>query len=190
MAGDPPCLFVALGLACYWHAADGPRLDTRPFVRAVEFATGWQAVVLGKPMPAFCAVALERIGQASEQVLMVGDEIRSDVGGTRDAGIEGLLVRTGKYRDEDLGDAVMPRTALDAIADPARWREGQDAHDALPLRCDGMLPQACQGRLHLDPGPRRGRGSRQAPQGHLHGHLSGQRGRQLSQVTRRCPRFQ
>jgi HAD superfamily hydrolase (TIGR01450 family) len=111
----------------YWRTADGLRLDTGPFVKALEYATGREAIVLGKPAPAFFAAALERIGLAPEQVLMIGDDIRGDIGGARDAGIDGLLVRTGKYQDEDLGEAVRPRAVLDSIADLPRWWMGQAA---------------------------------------------------------------
>lgn len=121
MSTEPPCPLVALGMTRYWRAADGLRLDTGPFVKALEYATGREAIVLGKPAPAFFAAALERIGLAAEQVLMIGDDIRSDIGGARDAGIDGLLVRTGKYRDEDLGEAVRPRAVLESIADLSEW---------------------------------------------------------------------
>lgn len=125
MATEPPCPLVALGMTRYWRAADGLRLDTGPFVKALEYATGREAVVLGKPAPAFFDAALERIGLPAEQVLMIGDDIRSDIGGAHDAGIDGLLVRTGKYRDEDLSEAVRPRAVLDSIADLPQWWVGQ-----------------------------------------------------------------
>jgi ribonucleotide monophosphatase NagD (HAD superfamily) len=44
----PP--LVALGLTRYWRADDGLRLDAGPFVRALEYAAGRAAVVLGNPI--------------------------------------------------------------------------------------------------------------------------------------------
>ena len=32
------------------------------------------------------------------QVVMIGDDVVSDVGGSQSAGMRGVLVRTGKYR--------------------------------------------------------------------------------------------
>ncbi|MBD0293279.1 MAG: TIGR01458 family HAD-type hydrolase, partial [Jiangellaceae bacterium] len=45
MSADRPPL-VALGMTRYWRAQDGLRLDTGPYVRALEYATGATAVVL------------------------------------------------------------------------------------------------------------------------------------------------
>ncbi len=53
---------------------------------------------------------------------MVGDDIVGDVGGAQGAGIAGVLVRTGKFREDDLGGAIRPHAVLDSIAQlPAWW---------------------------------------------------------------------
>ena len=49
---------------------------------------------------------------------MVGDDVESDVGGALAAGLAGVLVRTGKYRDDALSvSGVQPTATLDSIAD-------------------------------------------------------------------------
>jgi phospholysine phosphohistidine inorganic pyrophosphate phosphatase len=118
----PP--LVALGMTRYWRAEDGLRLDAGAFVRALEFATGRRAVVLGKPAEAFYRAAVDELGVAGGDVAMVGDDIRSDVAGAQAAGLTGVLVRTGKFTPADLTGDVSPDAVLGSLADlPAWWRE-------------------------------------------------------------------
>jgi HAD superfamily hydrolase (TIGR01458 family) len=73
-------------------------LDAGPFVTALEFASGETATILGKPSPTFFALAVESMGYAPEDVVMIGDDAEADIGGAMAAGLEGILVQTGKYR--------------------------------------------------------------------------------------------
>lgn len=125
MATPRPPL-VALGVPRYWQGPDGIRLDAGPFVAALEYATGQQAVVLGKPAAAFYRSALEVLGTRPEETVMVGDDIRADVGGAQQAGLEGILVRTGKFRPEDLDGNIIPRAVLDSVAGLPQWWEGKE----------------------------------------------------------------
>jgi ribonucleotide monophosphatase NagD (HAD superfamily) len=47
-----------------------------------------------------------------------------DEGGAQEAGIGGVLVRTGKYRGEESTDDVRPAAVLDSIADLPDWWRG------------------------------------------------------------------
>ena len=77
-------------------------LDAGPFVAALEFATGKQAVVLGKPAPEFFKSVLASIPCPPENAVMVGDDAEADVAGALSCGLgSALLVRTGKFRDGD-----------------------------------------------------------------------------------------
>jgi len=91
---------IALHKNRYWQAEDGLRLDIGAFVAGLEYAANTEAVIMGKPSTAFFATALESLGLPATEVAMVGDDIESDVGGAQAAGIQGILVRTGKYRAE------------------------------------------------------------------------------------------
>lgn len=73
-------------------------LDAGPFVAALEYASGESAVVVGKPSPTFFALAVESMGCAPKDVVMIGDDAEADVGGAMAAGLEAILVQTGKYR--------------------------------------------------------------------------------------------
>jgi len=53
----------------------------------------------------------------------IGDDIRGDVHGARAAGLKGALVRTGKFRPEDLRLGPLPDGVLSSIADLPDWWE-------------------------------------------------------------------
>lgn len=119
---EPRPRLVALGMTRYWHAPDGLRLDTAPFVAALSHASGVEPTVLGKPAAAFFAAALTRLGLAAGQTTMIGDDIRADIGGAQSAGLKAILVRTGKFRPGDLKLGIQPDLVLDSIAElPRAW---------------------------------------------------------------------
>jgi HAD superfamily hydrolase (TIGR01458 family) len=109
---------IALQKNRYWETAEGLSLDAGPFVAALEYATGQEAEVVGKPSDAFFELAMGDLGVTAERAAMVGDDVEADVGGAIDAGLAGVLVRTGKYR-EDLAKAsgIDPTATVDSIAD-------------------------------------------------------------------------
>jgi len=118
---EPRPALVALGMTRYWRAPDGLRLDTGAFVRALEYASGAAAVVMGKPARAFFDRALQVLGLRNDEVVMVGDDLRADVGGAEEAGLAAVLVRTGKFTAADLGGDITPTAVLDSVADLRDW---------------------------------------------------------------------
>jgi HAD superfamily hydrolase (TIGR01458 family) len=127
LMADPATQLLALGMTRYWRAEDGLRLDVAPFVKALEYATDKQAVVVGKPSPEFFTMCLSMLGLESGQVFMIGDDIRSDVGGAQESGIWGILVRTGKFQESDLDSGIDPDVILDSIAQLPDWLQGIQA---------------------------------------------------------------
>jgi ribonucleotide monophosphatase NagD (HAD superfamily) len=61
----------------------------------------------------------------ASEVVMIGDDVRSDVKGAQDAGLSGVLVRTGKFQLRDLDRGVEPDEVLDSIADVPAWWESR-----------------------------------------------------------------
>jgi len=119
---NPEATLIALGMTRYWKAADGISLDVAPFVAALENATGRKALVLGKPAAEFFQAAADRLGVPNREILLVGDDIETDIAGAQLAGMQAGLVRTGKFRESDLAGPVKPDAVLDSIAElPAWW---------------------------------------------------------------------
>lgn len=108
---------LALEKDKYWMEPEGLVLSTGPFVAALEYATGRKAKLMGKPSPEFFRLALKDAGVRPEDAAMIGDDIMTDVGGAQRLGMKGILVKTGKYR-EDLakGSGVTPDLTLESIA--------------------------------------------------------------------------
>jgi HAD superfamily hydrolase (TIGR01458 family) len=109
---------VALQKNRFWMTADGLSLDAGPFVAALEYATGHEAHVVGKPAPAFFASVLEGVGVRASDAVMVGDDIEFDIGGALAAGLAGILVQTGKYREDRLrASGIVPTAVVATVAD-------------------------------------------------------------------------
>ncbi|WP_150049974.1 MULTISPECIES: TIGR01458 family HAD-type hydrolase [Methylomonas] len=115
MAGSE---LIALHKGKFWQTEAGLQLDIGAFVTGLEYATGKAATVIGKPSPAFFSAALAELDLPAHQVAMVGDDIDSDVGGAQQAGLKGMLVKTGKYREAYAqASGVTPDATLASIAD-------------------------------------------------------------------------
>ena len=112
------CAFVAFSRDRYWLRDGRLALDAGPFVAGLEFASGKSARVAGKPSPDFFQAALRSLGTIRpERVAMVGDDLWSDVQGAQNAGLQGWLVRTGKYRPAGARESgIHPHRTLDSIA--------------------------------------------------------------------------
>jgi len=109
---------VALERDRYWMDKDGLSLSAGPVVAALEMAAGTTATVVGKPSKEFFSLALADLGLPKEEVVMIGDDIATDIGGAKRAGIRGALVRTGKFRADVLDhSAVKPEWLLASVAE-------------------------------------------------------------------------
>ena len=61
------------------------------------------------------------LGVSADRAAMVGDDVEADVGGALDAGLSGILVRTGKYREGMVRESgIEPTATVDSIADVPR----------------------------------------------------------------------
>lgn len=107
----------ALGRNRFFRGDKGFELDAGPFVAALEYTAEVEAVLIGKPARDFFLTAAKELGHAPERIAMVGDDVEGDVEGAIAAGLSGVLVKTGKFRE----------------ADEARAKKGS-AHVAASLR--------------------------------------------------------
>jgi HAD superfamily hydrolase (TIGR01458 family) len=110
---------VALSRDRYFRQGERLALDAGPFVAALEFATGRNAEVTGKPSAAFFGAAAKSLGLGANPTLaMVGDDLWSDVEGAQRAGLQGWLVRTGKFREDALRtSSIVPDRVLASVAE-------------------------------------------------------------------------
>ena len=109
---------IALQKGRYFVNTEGNNLDTGAFVQLLEYGSGKTARVLGKPSPDFFRMAAAQVGCSPEEILVVGDDVTTDIVGARALGALSVLVRTGKYSDETLAcSAVKPDLIVDSITD-------------------------------------------------------------------------
>jgi HAD superfamily hydrolase (TIGR01458 family) len=102
----------------WWQTSTGALLDTGAFVAGLEYAADARAEVVGKPTAAYFESALEELDAAPGEAVMVGDDVEADIGGAKNLGMRGVLVRTGKFRPATLREAdPQPDAVLDSIAD-------------------------------------------------------------------------
>jgi HAD superfamily hydrolase (TIGR01458 family) len=106
----------------WWQTADGARLDAGAFVAGLEFAADIEATVLGKPSSAYFIAALEALDAEPELTWMVGDDLEGDIHGAHKHGMKTILVRTGKFRpDEVERSRVQPDAIVSSIAQLPEW---------------------------------------------------------------------
>lgn len=108
---------VALHKKRSWRTEEGIFLDAGPFVVALEYAAEVSALVLGKPSPAYFRFALDDLGLEPNRVAVIGDDIEIDVRGAQLMGMQGWLVKSGRFRKEDLGRGIWPDRLLDNITE-------------------------------------------------------------------------
>jgi len=108
---------IALQKNRFWRTAHGLSLDAGPFVAAIEYASGEEATVVGKPSAAFFDLALAALGADADATAMVGDDIETDIGGALDAGLSAIQVRSGKYDERFVeGSGIEPTRTVDSFA--------------------------------------------------------------------------
>lgn len=90
-------------------------------VASIERAAGIEPVVIGKPEPVMLLMALERMGVAPHDAVMVGDRLDTDILAGQRAGMLTLLVLTGVSTREEIAYAeALPDlvfTDLNAVLD-------------------------------------------------------------------------
>ncbi|MCP9263364.1 Phospholysine phosphohistidine inorganic pyrophosphate phosphatase [Dirofilaria immitis] len=110
---DP--LIVTLGYGKFYQRIDGPCMDVGGFARALQYACDARIITIGKPDKQFFKVAIDDMGLMTNEVVMIGDDIVSDIGGAQKAGIRGIQVRTGKWRESWINHSIKPDLLVDDL---------------------------------------------------------------------------
>ncbi len=118
--------FVAMHRNLVWDRRDGPALDAGAFLLGLEAAVGRSPHLVGKPSPDFFQAGLARLGLPAGEVAMVGDSLAADIQPAQALGMTGILVRTGRFRPQDL-ERGQPAVLLASIAELPAWLEDQRA---------------------------------------------------------------
>jgi HAD superfamily hydrolase (TIGR01458 family) len=109
---------IAIHKNRFWQTAQGLQMDIGGFIQALEYVSGAEAMMIGKPSQDFFNIALDDMQLKASEVGMIGDDIDSDIGGAQQVGIKGILVRTGKYRQSYAAASnIKPDLVIDSIAD-------------------------------------------------------------------------
>lgn len=114
MDGAP---LIAIGKNRYFKTEEKLQLDAGAFVTAIEWAAGIEAIVVGKPGRTYFEGVVASTGFEARECLMIGDDLEGDVIGAREAGLEAVLVRTGKFQPDDEENLPEGATLIDSVAD-------------------------------------------------------------------------
>ena len=109
---------IAMHKNRYWKSVGGLTLDLGAFISALEYAAGKSAVVVGKPDPNLFKLAVYGWGLSENSIYVVGDDLDGDIGGAHNAGMKSVLVKTGKFREENLKRSeIKPNHIINSVAD-------------------------------------------------------------------------
>ncbi len=114
---------VAMHRSTVWTTADGLRIDAGMYLMGMEQAAGRKATAVGKPAPEGFLSAAGRLGVDPDEMYMVGDDLNNDVLAAQVVGMTGVLVRTGKFRQDTLDRwaadefAMQPNYIIDSVGD-------------------------------------------------------------------------
>ncbi|MCV7173041.1 HAD-IIA family hydrolase [Mycobacterium sp. CPCC 205372] len=114
---------VAMHRSTSWNTTEGLRIDTGMYLLGMEETSGRKATAVGKPAPEGFLAAARRLGVDPDEMYMVGDDLNNDVLAAQVVGMTGVLVRTGKFRQDTLDRwaadefAMQPNHVIDSVAD-------------------------------------------------------------------------
>ena len=108
---------IALQKGLYWFSEEGMFLDCGAFVTLLETASGKTAKIMGKPSETFFKIALDSLQLSASDVIVVGDDITSDILGAETMKMRSILVKTGKFKPNQLENPIAkPTWVLESIS--------------------------------------------------------------------------
>lgn len=114
---------VAMHRSMTWSTSKGLSIDTGMYLEGLEKASGRKIKAIGKPSPLGFRTACDLMDLDPAQVVMVGDDMHNDILGAQAAALTGVLVRTGKFREDALRQlqrdefGPVPDHIIDSLAD-------------------------------------------------------------------------
>jgi len=109
---------IALHKNRFWQTQNHLKVDIGFYVAGLEYLTGKTAQIMGKPSSSFFNRVLADADITADQVVLIGDDLDSDVGGAQRHGMTGILVKTGKFRQQYLEQSpIQPDGILASVAE-------------------------------------------------------------------------
>jgi HAD superfamily hydrolase (TIGR01458 family) len=109
---------IAIHKNKFWQTEHGLQMDIGSFIAGLEYASGSKSMIIGKPSADFFKIALDDMGLKRSEAIMIGDDIDSDIGGAQAAGMKGVLVKTGKFRQSYFEtSSIKPDWVIDSVKD-------------------------------------------------------------------------
>lgn len=110
--------FIATNPDVTGPAPQGLLPATGSVAKLITAATGQKPYYVGKPNPVMMRSALNTIGAHSEQTVMIGDRMDTDVRAGMEAGMRTVLVRSGISDDAEINKyPYRPTLVLDSVQD-------------------------------------------------------------------------
>ena len=116
--------FVATNADRALRLEDGLVPGTGAFVAAITAVCGVEPLVIGKPNRFIVDIALERLGLKPHEVIMVGDNVETDVPAGTAAGLQTVLILTGiSTREDAVRSRVKPHYIVENFEELSRLVE-------------------------------------------------------------------
>jgi NagD protein len=137
--GGAKLVATNLDPSCPTH--DGARPGCGALVAMLEAAAGVKAFSVGKPSPLMLRAARKELGLSTDQTVVIGDTMETDILGGVQLGFKTILVLSGGTRREDLARfAYRPDCIVESLADLSAAK----VLELFPLDEDGSSPAYCQ----------------------------------------------
>ncbi len=131
---------VAMHKNKFWNPEGELLIDAGAFITGIEYASGKEAILIGKPSPLYFKAALESIDAKIEDgFFMIGDDIENDIKAAQDIGGKGILIYTGKTKyplDENIN--IKPDFEAHSLRDVIDNSRERDLTDFISF----LLPKA------------------------------------------------
>jgi NagD protein len=122
-------------------------------VAMLENATGIKAFSVGKPSPVMMRAARKEIGLSTDETIMIGDTMETDILGGVQLGYHTILVLSGGTKKDDLPRyAYRPEIVVESLAEYAQmlgkngglppWMKKPTNGTAQPRTLQAMRPMA------------------------------------------------
>jgi len=94
-----------------------PVIDTGSFVHMIANAANVNPKIFGKPSKEYFHQALKKLNLPPENIIVVGDDIETDILGAQNANLRGILVKTGKGQFFNSSEgSIIPYKVIDSFS--------------------------------------------------------------------------